>query len=125
MKRLLPLLLCLLLLWGCGSKDSSATFVYKKAPELYEVDLTQYDPSNKDVRFRIDDEGYLMSYMYNMGDHEILVNYSYQGRNITIFAFDGSEIIDTQIFVAASDFDKDLPMIEYRGYYIRGYKMPS
>ncbi len=126
MKRLIPLLLCLLLLWGCGSKeDTSKAFTYQKAPELFQLDLSQYDPSTGKIRFRIDDEGYLMSYTYELDGREILVTYSYQGRTITIFAFADDERIDVQLFTAAGDFDPTIPMQEYKGYYIRGYQMPE
>ena len=126
MKRLLPLLLSLLLLCSCSKKDEAPkAFTYQKAPELFQLDLTPYNPSTNDVRFCLDEEGYLISYMYKLDDRDILVTYSYEGRTITMVAFADDERVDIQIFTAASDFDPDLPMQEYQGYYIRGYEMPQ
>ncbi len=125
MKRILPLLLCLLLLCGCSEKDDTPkAFTYQKAPELYQLDLSLHDPSTKDVRFCFDEENYLISYMYPLDGRQILVTYSYEGRTITIIAFADNERVDVQVFTAASDFDPEIPMGIYKGYYIRGYQMP-
>ena len=126
MKRLIPLFLCLLLLFGCSKKDEAPkAFTYRKAPELFQLDLTPYNPSTNDVRFCLDEEGYLISYMYKLDDRDILVTYSYEGRTITVIAFADDERVDIQVFTAASNFDADIPMTVYKGYYIRGYKMPA
>ena len=47
------------------------------------------------------------------------------GVAITIIAFADDERVDIQVFTATSDFDPNLPMTVYKGYYIRGYKMPQ
>jgi len=68
---------------------------------------------------------YLISFIYHLDGREILMAYSYEGRTITVIAFADDERVDIQLFTAASDFDPNLPMIEYRGFYIRGYQMPQ
>ena len=126
MKRLVPLFLCLLLLCGCSSKEAAPNaFSYQKAPDLFQLDLNQRDPSTNEVRFCFDEEDYLISYMYQQNDRDILVTYCYEGRTITVIAFADDERVDVRIFTAASDFDPDIPMTEYKGYYIRGYHMPK
>lgn len=126
MKRLIPLVLCLLLLCSCSKTDEAPkAFTYQKAPDLFQLDLTPYNPSTNDVRFCLDEEGYLISYMYKLDGRDILVTYSYEGRTITVIAFADDERVDIQIFPATSDFDPNLPMTVYKGYYIRGYKMPQ
>ena len=126
MKRLLPLLLCLLLPWGCSNQEEAQKpFTYQKAPELFPLDLSQKNPSTKDIGFCFDEEGYLISYMYKLDGRDILVTYSYAGRAITIVAFADDERVDIQIFTATSDFDPNIPMTEYKGYYILGYEMPK
>ncbi len=132
MKRILLLTLLLCLLTACSKKETAVTEStqpstrfpeYTKAPELYEVDTNLYDPSNQDVKFRIDDEGYLISYTYKVDGQEHMVTLSYEGRKITIFAFNGNELIDARVIEAKSDFDPEIGITEYEGYYIRGYVM--
>lgn len=91
--------------------------------EVTEIDLSLYDPSNDDIIFRIDEDGYVVSYIYYYEGVEYSVAMFYDGRTVGAYTFEEDELLGVQTFTAQSDFDPTIGMIEHEGYYFRGYDM--
>jgi len=123
----LVLSVCLLTACGNGVSESQNTneptggAEYRPPAEFINIDLTADDPSDNQISFKYDDEGRVSECYYMVGDLEIYLSYSYEGKSIHIFGFSDGVVVADETFQAITDFNPDVKFEKYNGYYFNGF----
>ena len=92
---------------------------YKLPVDAGKVDKKAKDPSNKDIQFKFDSENRLTSCLYKVDGTDVMVTYTYSGKQIQIYAFSGEIIAAAETFTV-KNYNKDAGIITHGGYYFSG-----
>jgi len=92
---------------------------YRAPADVVEIDMTEEDPSNDEIKFEYDDEGKISGCRYQIDGTDVYVGYSYKDDYVEMFGFIGDIVVADDIFYI-SNFDSSQGFVEYEGYYFKG-----
>lgn len=91
---------------------------FQPPAEVFEIDLSNADPSNDDISFEYDEQGRISKCYYQANNIDVYQSYIYENNSVQIFSFNDSIVIG-DVFFENVEYDENAGFSECDGYYLK------